>query len=93
MKPEWRPILELRSVKDKIGVPVDCDMVNPGDLNIISELVREGIMVWIDRAVLRHLVVLDKKNAGSPRIGINADVYQLTLKGIKLCDENRIVQR
>lgn len=93
MKPEWRPILELRSVKDKIGVPIDCDIAEPGELNIIADLVREDIIVWIDRAVLRHLVVIDERGVKPPRIGINADIYQITLKGIRLCDDNGIKRR
>lgn len=93
MKPEWRPFLELRSVKDKIGIEIDCDNAAPGDANIIVELVREGIIVWIDRATLEHLAVFDSKIGKYRRFGIRADIYQFTLKGIKLCNENGIERR
>jgi hypothetical protein len=93
MKPEWRPFLELRSVKDKIGVAIDCDVAEPGDLNIISELVREGIIVWIDRTVLSHLAIVNKQTGTLERLWVNADVYQLTLKGIALCNAHGIRQR
>lgn len=94
MKPEWRKFLEARSVKDKIGVAIDCDIAQPGDLNIVTDLVQEGIIVWIDRALLPHVGWF--KDGAPPvlvRRGVNADIYQLTLKGIKLCNENGIKQR
>ncbi len=92
MKPEWRHILELRSVKDKIAIPVDCELLDPGDLNIVAELVREGMMIWIDRTVLRQIALLNK-HTGQTIIGIMCDVYQFTLKGIQLCNENGIMPR
>lgn len=92
MKPEWRHILEQRSVADKIAIAIDCDLCEPGDIPIISELVRNGYMIWIDRTVLRHIVAIHRDKVEA-RIGINVDVYLLTLKGIKLCNENGIKQR
>lgn len=91
MKPDWHRILDLRSKKDKLAIAIDCDMAEPGDLNIVTELVREGIIVWIDRSMLHHLGALNEKT-GETKRGINVDVYQLTLKGIKLCNENGIEQ-
>jgi hypothetical protein len=91
MKPEWRRILQHRSVKNKIGIAIDCDVTPAGDLPIVSELVREGIMVWGDRAFLRHVAVVTID--GVPRRGVNADVYYLTPKGIALCDAEGIEPR
>jgi hypothetical protein len=91
LKPEWRPFLELRSVKDKLGIAIDCDIADPADMPIITEMVREGIIVWIDRACLPIIAI--NKETGKPRFGINSDVYQLTLKGIRLCNEHGIRQR
>lgn len=90
-KPEWRRILELRSIKDKIVVAIDCDLADPADLPILTELVREDIIVWTDRTVLPMIVRFN--GARKLRVGINADVYQLTLKGIALCNENGIEQQ
>ena len=92
MKPEWRRVLEKRSVKDKIAIARDCELLPVGDLNIISELVREGMIVWIDRTILRHLGVL-RESGELVRIGVSADVYQLTTKGISLCRAEGIPQR
>ena len=87
----WRKVLSARSVKDKIGVVIDCDLCPVGELNVVAELVREGLIEWIERACLRHLGV------GTPdgkliRRGVNADVYRLTPKGIALCEANGIKQ-
>lgn len=98
LKPQWLPILKLRSVKDKVAVWIDCDVADPADLPVISDLVSSGIMQWIDRTILMHVAVLDKKT-GKPhmtRTGQirrpNVDVYKLTPLGIYLCNENRIEQ-
>lgn len=88
LKPEWRHILECRNTEDKLAIPVDCDIAIPGDFNFVAELVREKLMVWIDRTRL-PMIMLDK-NTGELRFGINVDVYQLTLEGIKLCNDNGI---
>jgi hypothetical protein len=91
MKAEWHRILQHRSIKNKIGIAIDCDVAPAGDLNIVAELVREGIMVWGDRAFLAHVGVVTVD--GVPRRGVNADVYYLTPKGIALCDAEGIKQR
>lgn len=83
MKDEWRRILQHRSVKDKIGIAVDCDLAPVGDLNIVTDLVREGIITFVERAALLHLVIKGRR-------GVNADIYRLTPKGIALCDSNGI---
>lgn len=91
MKPEWRRLLEKRSVLNKIAIAIDCDILDPADLLIVSELVREGIWVWIDRTWLPLIAVLPMPGGDiKPRIGLNADIYQLTPKGIELCDANNI---
>jgi hypothetical protein len=84
----WRKVLSARSMKDKIGVAIDCDIAPVGELNIVSELVREGILVWIDRACLPQLGLKAPAKLGGEllRRGLNADIYRLTPKGVALCD-------
>lgn len=89
---EWRKVLEARSVKDKISVAIDCDIAPVGSLNTVAELVRDGYMVWIDRAVLPLQVVFADHDK-LPRIGVNADIYKLTDKGVALCEAEGIAQR
>lgn len=76
---------------DKIGVAIDCDLCPVGELNTVAELVRDGILVWIDRACLMHLG--KKYPDGRIERGVNVDVYQLTAKGIALCEANGIPQQ
>jgi hypothetical protein len=96
MKPEWRRILEHRSALDKIGIAIDCDLADPATLPVIADLVCEGIIVWIDRTVLTQLVVADRqtRKPSMTQSGYmrrpNVDVYQLTEKGIALCDAEGI---
>ena len=90
MKPAWRNVLQHRSEADKIGVSIDCDMAPVGELNVVAELVREGVIIWIDRAALTHLVV--KRQGGRP-FHPNVDVYRLTAKGIALCDAEGIERK
>lgn len=77
---EWREVLEHRSVRDKIGIPCSCAMCPPGTLNVVSELVQQGYLVWLDRAVVSELNVF-------------ADVYLLTPRGKSLCEDEGILQR
>lgn len=90
MKNEWRRILQHRSVKDKIGIARDCQLCPVDDLPIVAELVREGIMVHIDQTTLTHLVRI---GPGRVAVGVSTDIYQLTLKGIKLCKRYGIDQQ
>lgn len=80
-----------RSMRDKIAIAVDCDLAPVGELNVVSELVREGIIVFVERAVLSHLYAYWP--SGEVRRGLNADVYKLTEKGIALCDFNGIKRK
>lgn len=91
MRPEIRSVLERRSVADKIAIAIDCDLCPVDDLPAVAELVRDGILVWIDRACLMHIGV--KRPDGSMLRGLNADVYRLTAKGIALCEANGIPQQ
>lgn len=88
IKPEWRKVLIKRTVKDKIAVPIDCDLAPIDLLPTIAELVREDIIKWIDRANLQHIASYTPD--GKIRIGLNCDIYQMTSKGIELCDANDI---
>jgi hypothetical protein len=95
LKPEWRQVLELRSTKDKLAVPIDDlgagnDAVKRAD-ETINEMVREGLIVWIDKAFLPWIGVI--RGGQLHRAGINCDIYQITLKGIRVCNENGIKQR
>lgn len=88
MKPEWRKVLERRSVRDKIAIAIDCDIAETDSINAVAELVREGYMVWIDRSALPMVVI--SKASGKSRYGVNSDIYLLTPKGVELCDANGI---
>jgi hypothetical protein len=77
-----RKVLAHRSVKDKIAVPLDCRLCPVGLLPVVSELVREGYLRWIDRGNIHHLVAV--KNG--IRFPVFVDVYQLTAAGVALCD-------
>lgn len=92
MPDAWRSVLSCRSVKDKIAVAIECDLAPVDMLPAVTELVRDGYMVWIDRATLMHLVVQNTKT-GEIRRGVPCDVYQLTEKGVALCDANGIKQQ
>lgn len=89
MPEAWRDVLSARSVRDKIGIAIDCDLAPVGELNVVGELVREGIIEWIDRACVPHLGTFHL-DTGEVRRGFNCDVYRLTPKGIALCDANGI---
>ena len=90
----WFGVLQHRSVKDKIGVPINCAVADPADIPIIAEMVRAGVMVWIDRSMawakVRHR---DLPNSEGQRIEFPVDIYRLTDKGIALCDEHEIERR
>jgi hypothetical protein len=88
MTDEIRSVLKARSVKDKIGVAVDCDLAPVGQLNTVSMLVREGMLVFIERAVLPHLAITDKANNFIRHPSV--DVYQMTPACVALCDANGI---
>lgn len=87
---DWRRVLSARSMRDKIGVARDCELCPVHDLPIIAELVREGILKWLDRATLPLMAV---RSDGTRIVGIDADVYLLTPKGVALCDANGIARR
>jgi hypothetical protein len=85
MNETWRRILEHRSVADKFCVPRDCELCPVDDLPAVSEMVREGVVRWIDRQTFQGRI-----NDSPKRVAFDCDIYQLTLKGIKLCNENGI---
>lgn len=89
MKTEWRHVLEHRSTADKIAVAIDCDLAPVGDLPTIAELVREGIIEWIDCTRLVRILIIAEGRPVFP----NFDVYRLTAKGVMLCDAEGIAQR
>jgi hypothetical protein len=84
-----RNILSRRSVLDKIVIAVDCDLAPVDELPIVSMLVREGVMVYLERATLRHVGIVVQ---GLMRFA-NVDIYQLTAAGVALCDQHGIPQR
>lgn len=87
MPDDHRRVLKARSVKDKIGIAVDCDLCPVGDLSVIAELVRLGLLVWIDRCALHHL------RRGDTGERLNVDVYQLTTAGVAYCDQHGVKQQ
>ena len=68
-------ILKCRSVMDKIGIPVQYRSM--GDEIAITELLNRGMMKWIYHSMMMHPARL-------------CDVYQLTQRGIELCDQEGI---
>ena len=74
-----RKLLRLRSMRDKIGVQV----APPQTLAVkdakksLAYLIDSGYLTWIDRAVVSELHVL-------------CDIYQLTPKGVELCNTEGI---
>lgn len=97
MKPEWQRFLSRRSTMDKVAVCIDCDLCDPADLPVIAELVREGIVTWIDRTLLMQVAVRNRDGSFQmTKSGMvrrpNVDVYKLTEKGIALCDAEGITQ-
>lgn len=83
----WKSVLECRSVRDKIAVPRDCELCEPEALPVISEMVREGFLVWIDRQMFQA-----RLNGAQEFTHFPCDIYQLTTKGIALCREHGIEQ-
>jgi hypothetical protein len=76
MKPEWRKILSLRNKKNRIFYS---KYNRPSSIqSTINELKDVGYIVWLDTAMLSNVV--------------GADVYLLTPKGVKFCEDNGIKQ-
>src|SRR4051812_29151525 len=67
-----RRVLEHRSVRNKIALARHCELAPVGDLEIVSRLVREGYLVWLDEAVLPMVAVAKGKQ---PIVGLSADIY------------------
>lgn len=89
MIPErWISVLECRSTGDKFCVPRDCVLCPVDLLPVVTELVQEGVIRWIDKQTFHA-----RLNGDPHMTFFDCDIYQLTLKGIKLCNENGIVQR
>ncbi len=89
MTDDVRAVLACRSVRDKIAIPRHQELCPVNHLPIISELVRGGFLVWLDRALLD---VAAKINSGA-MIRVEADIYLLTPKGVALCEQHGIKQR
>lgn len=80
--------MKCRSVADKFCIPRDCELCPVDDLPAVSEMVRKGFIRWIDRQTFHARI----NNA--PHLSVfDCDIYQLTLKGIKLCNDNGINQQ
>jgi hypothetical protein len=76
MKPEWRKILSLRNTKNKIFYS---KYNRPSSIqSAMNGLKDAGYIVWLDTAMLSNTV--------------GADIYLLTPKGAKFCDDNGIVK-
>jgi len=73
-------VLRCRSVRDKMGLPVNPVSQPPGAREAVDQLVAEGYLVWIDRAF-----VTSRK--------VECDVYLFTPKGVALCEEHGIEQK
>jgi hypothetical protein len=76
MSPEWKRILSLRNAKNKIHYS---RYNRPSNITkTINELKDAGYIVWLDTTMLSNTV--------------GADIYLLTPKGAKFCDDNGIKQ-
>jgi hypothetical protein len=86
-----REILQCRSVKNKIAIPRHCELVDPQDLPIISQLVREGYMRFMRETKLMMAArrISDDRMIEAP---LSVDVYELTETGIALCEQHGIKQ-
>lgn len=84
----WKSVLECRSVGDKLAVPRDCELCPAPLLPIVTEMVQEGVIRWIDRRMFQA-----RLNGAQAFTHFQCDVYQLTTKGIKLCREHGIDQQ
>lgn len=82
MTDDVREVLSRRSVRNKIAVPVDCRLCPVHLLPVISRLVREGVLVWLDRCTIEY-----------DGLGLMVDVYLLTRMGSDYCDEHGIEPR
>ncbi len=79
-----RVVLSARSVRNKIGVPVDRSLCSQEQLAALARLVKRGTLVWLDRA---HIgIVCDSRL-------LFADIYLLTPSGVALCESEGIPQR
>ncbi|WP_035690228.1 hypothetical protein [Bradyrhizobium elkanii] len=78
--PQVRRVLERRSALDKIAVPRSCALLHQDVLPAVSWLMRHGCIVWITRADVSEY-------------RIDCDIYQLTTKGIRLCQLNDVEHR
>lgn len=78
--PELRKLLACRSKRDKIAVPCSCRLAPPWAYPLVSRLVREGYLVWLDRAEVSELRLV-------------CEIYLLTPKGVSLCDSLGIPRR
>lgn len=90
----WIPLLKCRSIADKIAIPRDCELCPVDDLPAIFEMVRDGVVVWIDRTMFQARISTHGQppNQTTPFTHFQCDVYQLTTKGIALCREHGIEQ-
>jgi len=84
----WKSVLECRSVADKLAIPRDCEMCPVELLPVVTEMVQAGVIRFIDRRMFQARINNAQKFTHFP-----CDVYQLTLKGIKLCNDNGIEKR
>jgi hypothetical protein len=76
-----------RSERDRIIIPIDCDMCQAGDLVGITALVCTGMIVWLDR----YALCLPRSRNAFQLISVN--VYLLTPAGSALCEQHGIKQR
>lgn len=74
-----RKVLMCRSTRDKVAIPCSCKLAPPWAYPVISQMVRDGLLVWLDRA---HVT----------EYGVLCEIYLLTPKGIKLCEQEGIEQ-
>lgn len=86
----WRKVLSCRSAKDKIALAIHCAIAPVEDRPAVTDMVRQGYIVWIDRAQLPMAVITE---SGEVILPLTCDIYLLTPKGTTLCDKNGIGRR
>lgn len=87
----WREILAHRSVADKVAIPRDCELLEPGDLPAITSMVQAGVLEHNDTATLPFVIL--HRDGRKNTVGVSCDIYRLTADGIELCERNGIKQR
>lgn len=91
LPPLWRGVLECRSTRDKIAIPIKHAYSPVESFPAIAAMLDQGYLTLLDRATFRWTISV---GGGLPKTEpIECDIYQLTSLGIALCERHGIKQR